>query len=53
VEKLSDNVKTLIDSIVRLKPSAAKGVYLKGISISTTMGPGLKLDPQEIRNLMK
>jgi len=53
VEKLSDNVKTLIESIVRLKPSASKGVYLKGVSISTTMGPGLKLDPQEIRNLTK
>jgi large subunit ribosomal protein L1 len=53
VEKLSDNVKTLIESIVRLKPSASKGVYLKGISLSTTMGPGLKIDPQEVRNLAK
>jgi large subunit ribosomal protein L1 len=53
VEKLSDNVRSLIESIVRLKPSASKGVYLKGISLSTTMGPGLKLDPQEIRNLAK
>lgn len=53
VEKLSENFKTLIESIVRLKPSASKGVYLKGVSISTTMGPGLKLDPQEVRNLTK
>jgi large subunit ribosomal protein L1 len=53
VEKLSENFKTLIESIVRLKPSASKGVYLKGVSISTTMGPGLKLDPQEVRNLAK
>jgi large subunit ribosomal protein L1 len=36
-----------------LKPSASKGVYLKGVSISTTMGPGLKLDTQEIRGLVK
>lgn len=52
-EKLSENLKSLMESIIRLKPSASKGVYLKGISISTTMGPGLKLDPQEIRNLVK
>lgn len=53
VEKLSENFKSLIESIVRLKPSASKGVYLKGVSVSTTMGPGVKLDPQEVRNLMK
>jgi large subunit ribosomal protein L1 len=53
VEKLSENFKSLIESIVRLKPSASKGVYLRGVSISTTMGPGLKLDPQEVRNLTK
>ncbi len=52
-EKLAENLKTLMETIIRLKPSAAKGVYLKSISVSTTMGPGLKLDPQEIRNLGK
>jgi large subunit ribosomal protein L1 len=52
-EKLSENLKSLMESIIRLKPSASKGVYLKGVSISTTMGPGLKLDTQEIRNLVK
>lgn len=52
-EKLAENLKTLMETIIRLKPSAAKGVYLKGVSVSTTMGPGLKLDPQEIRNLGK
>lgn len=52
-EKLSENLKTLMESIIRLKPSTSKGVYLKGLSISTTMGPGVKIDPQEIRNLMK
>jgi large subunit ribosomal protein L1 len=36
-----------------LKPSASKGVYVRGVSISTTMGPGVKLDTQEIRNLVK
>jgi len=53
VEKLAENFHSLIESIIRLKPSASKGVYLRGISISSTMGPGLKLDPQEIRNLAK
>jgi large subunit ribosomal protein L1 len=52
-EKLSENFKSLMESIIRLKPSASKGVYLKGVSISTTMGPGLKLDTQEIRTLVK
>lgn len=42
-----------MESIIRLKPSASKGVYLRGIALSTTMGPGLKLDPQEMRNLIK
>jgi large subunit ribosomal protein L1 len=52
-EKLADNLKTLMETIIRMKPSAAKGVYIRGISVSTTMGPGLKLDPQEIRNIVK
>ncbi len=53
VEKLSENIQALIESIMRLKPSAAKGVYLKSVSISTTMGPGIKIDPQEMRNLAR
>jgi len=52
-EKLVENLKALMESIIRLKPSASKGVYLRGVALSTTMGPGLKLDPQEIRNLVK
>lgn len=52
-EKLAENFKALMESIVRLKPSASKGVYLRGVALSTTMGPGLRLDPQEIRNLIK
>ncbi|MBI5252167.1 MAG: 50S ribosomal protein L1 [Desulfomonile tiedjei] len=52
-EKLSENLKTLMESIIRLKPSTSKGVYLRGLSVSTTMGPGVKIDPQEIRNLIK
>ncbi len=52
-EKLADNLKALMETIIRMKPSAAKGVYIRGVSISTTMGPGVKLDPQEIRNIVK
>jgi large subunit ribosomal protein L1 len=52
-DKLAENFKALMESIFRLKPSASKGVYLRGIALSTTMGPGLKLDPQEMRNLVK
>jgi large subunit ribosomal protein L1 len=52
-EKLVENLKALMESIIRLKPSASKGVYLRGVALSTTMGPGLKFDPQEIRNLIK
>jgi large subunit ribosomal protein L1 len=52
-EKLAENFKSLMESIIRLKPSTSKGVYLKGVSISTTMGPGLRLDAQELRNLVK
>jgi large subunit ribosomal protein L1 len=52
-EKLTENLKSLLESIIRLKPSASKGVYLKGVCLSTTMGPGIKLDTQEIRSLVK
>ena len=44
VEKLNENLKALIDALNRAKPSTAKGVYLKNISISSTMGPGARLN---------
>ena len=43
-KKLQDNVNAILDTIMRAKPATAKGVYLKGVSMSTTMGPGIKLD---------
>jgi large subunit ribosomal protein L1 len=52
-QKVKENVLAFVDKIVQLKPSTSKGVYLKNISISTTMGPGVKVDPLEIRNLLK
>jgi len=44
-EKLTDNVSAFMDTILRLKPPASKGTYLRSIAISTTMGPGIKIDP--------
>jgi large subunit ribosomal protein L1 len=52
-ERLAENFRTVLETIVRLKPSASKGVYVRGVSLSSTMGPGIKLDPLEIRNLVK
>jgi large subunit ribosomal protein L1 len=48
VEQLVDNATALIDALVRAKPASAKGTYLKKISISTTMGPGLRIDPSSV-----
>ena len=43
-DKLIDNARTVINSVVKAKPSAAKGKYIKGITLSSTMGPGIQLD---------
>ncbi|HSF20131.1 MAG TPA: 50S ribosomal protein L1 [Vicinamibacteria bacterium] len=43
--KLVDNLRTLIDTVVKAKPSAAKGKYVKSIAVSSTMGPGIRIDP--------
>jgi large subunit ribosomal protein L1 len=47
-EKLQDNFNTLVDLVMKLKPATAKGVYLKGVAISATMSPGIKIDTTEI-----
>ena len=52
-EKLLENVNSLLDAIVRLKPPSSKGTYVKGIAICTTMSPGIKIDPAYVRNLSK
>ena len=44
-EKLLENISAFMDTILRLKPPASKGTYLRSIAISTTMGPGIKIDP--------
>lgn len=48
-EQLLDNLKTLIDAVVRAKPASAKGNYLRKISVSSTMGPGIQVDAQTFR----
>lgn len=48
VDKLLVNFRAFMDAIVRAKPAAAKGVYLKSITVSSTMGPGVKINPARI-----
>jgi large subunit ribosomal protein L1 len=50
-EQLQDNVVALVSQILRLKPSSAKGTYLRSVSISSTMGPGVRIDSGEISRL--
>jgi large subunit ribosomal protein L1 len=47
-EQLSENIKTALDEVVRLKPSAAKGRYIQKGAVSTTFGPGIPLDVNAI-----
>ncbi|HOQ16269.1 MAG TPA: 50S ribosomal protein L1 [Defluviitaleaceae bacterium] len=47
-EKLLDNFQTLMSAIIKAKPAAAKGQYLKSISVSSTMGPGIKINPLKV-----
>jgi large subunit ribosomal protein L1 len=48
-EQLAENVATLLDALVRAKPSAAKGTYLRSITLASTMGPGVKVDPNRVK----
>lgn len=49
-EKLTDNFKTLMEAIVKSKPSASKGTYMKSVAIVSTMGPSVKINPAKIGN---
>jgi len=48
-EKLADNATAIIDAVLKAKPAVAKGTYLKRIAISTTMGPGIRVDPSSVQ----
>lgn len=48
-EKLAENLTSFMDSIARAKPSAAKGTYLRSVTVSSTMGPGISIDPNLFR----
>jgi large subunit ribosomal protein L1 len=51
--RLLENYAALIDEIVRAKPAAAKGRYIRSVTLSTTMGPGVKVDPTKTRDLLE
>ncbi|MEG0156712.1 MAG: 50S ribosomal protein L1, partial [Anaerovoracaceae bacterium] len=50
-DKLNDNFVALMDAIVKAKPAAAKGQYLKSVTVTSTMGPGVKINPARVGNL--
>ncbi len=52
-DRLFENVRALLEVIVRAKPPTSKGTYLRSITLSTTMGPGVKIDPLYVRNVVK
>ena len=51
--RLLENYAAVIDELIRAKPSAAKGRYLRSITITTTMGPGVKVDPSRTRDIVE
>jgi len=53
VEKIVQNMAAFLETIIRLKPVSSKGTYLKGIAVSTTMGPGIKIDTANVKELVK
>jgi large subunit ribosomal protein L1 len=53
VEKIVENISAFLETIIRLKPASSKGAYLKTIAVSTTMGPGIKIDPNLVKDLVK
>jgi large subunit ribosomal protein L1 len=52
-QQLLENYAAVIDELVRAKPSAAKGKYIKSITVASTMGPGVKIDPTRLRDILE
>uniref|UniRef100_A0A7C4W2N5 Large ribosomal subunit protein uL1 n=1 Tax=Desulfatirhabdium butyrativorans TaxID=340467 RepID=A0A7C4W2N5_9BACT len=51
VDKILQNMNAFLETIIKLKPSASKGTYVRSIAVSTTMGPGIKVDASSLRTL--
>ncbi|HNK28181.1 MAG TPA: 50S ribosomal protein L1, partial [Ferruginibacter sp.] len=49
-DKIAENSQELINAIIKLKPSSAKGTYLKGVSMASTMSPGIMIDTKSVQN---
>jgi large subunit ribosomal protein L1 len=52
-QQIVENLAAFLETILKLKPSSSKGTYLKGIAVSTTMGPGIKIDTALVKDLVK
>lgn len=52
-QKLQDNLKMLLETVRRLKPATAKGIYFRGLGISSTMGPGVRIDMGEVTKIVE
>ena len=52
-EKLRENFLVLLDALLRAKPAASKGTYVRNVAVSTTMSPGVNIDPASVRTLLR
>jgi large subunit ribosomal protein L1 len=52
-EQLLDNYRAVMEEINRAKPSAAKGKYIRTVTLASTMGPGIKVDPSRLKDLVE
>jgi large subunit ribosomal protein L1 len=52
-ERLLENYQAIMEELIRAKPSAAKGRYIRSVVLTSTMGPGIKVDPSKVRELVE
>jgi len=53
MEKLKENILAFVETVLKLKPPSSKGVYLRNMALASTQGPGVKIDPASVRNLIR
>jgi len=53
IDELIENFKKIMDTIIRERPAAAKGKYLQSVTVTSTMGPGIKIDPSVVMNMLE